>query len=168
MTGLNINQDELIEIAIVLTNWNLEIVDTGFTQVIKPSAHALAEMSTEVRVMHEANGLLTALSNGVTLSEAENKILKYLASFETKAQTMILAGNSIHSDKKFIDQQMPALAKFLHYRLLDVSTIKIIAQAWYPEIAKLFHKNQSHRAMDDIVESINELNYYRERIFRRV
>jgi oligoribonuclease len=167
MTGLNINQDELIEIAGLVTDWNLNILDQGFSLVIKPSESALITMPNEVKKMHEANGLLAALADGIAVTEAENHILKYLQNYETRSGKMILAGNSIHSDRKFIDQQMPKLSKFLHYRLLDVSTIKILAQAWYSQVSNQLHKNHSHRALDDIAESIKELSYYRERIFQR-
>jgi oligoribonuclease len=166
MTGLDLGHDELIEIAVLVTDWDLKVQDEGVSLIIQPSPEALSQMTAEVRTMHTKNGLLAKLDQGISTEEADQILLAYVRKFEPNPGRILLAGNSIHSDQKFIAKQLPGLAHHLHYRLLDVSTIKVLAQVWYPKDYRKFQKAQTHRALDDIIESINELGYYRERIFK--
>jgi oligoribonuclease len=164
MTGLNIVRDELIEVAFLVTDYNLNIQDEGFDIVIKPSDSALNNMDDFVKKMHTKNGLLAELDQGKTVSEVDQVTIEYLQQFETQSRSLLLAGNSISSDRKFINKQMPLTDKFLHYRLIDVSTIKELSKRWYPTV-KQYGKGSSHRALDDIKESIGELKFYKEKVF---
>jgi oligoribonuclease len=175
MTGLS-EADELIEFAVVPTDKHIKLLDdnTGIDIVIKPSPQGLESLKANsyVHQMHTKSGLLAKLDGGMEIEKAEETVLEYVTKFighsKTHNQTgkILLAGNSVHVDKRFIDKYMPKFAQLLHYRLIDVSTIKELARAWYPKISrKAIIKNSSHRAMDDILESIQELQYYREQIF---
>ena len=169
MTGLDIFHDELCEVSVVPTDFNLNVLDKGFDIVIKPSDAAVAHMNDFVRHMHTVSGLIDEWNaNGVSLEEATRQVVEYVRPFlpaegHGKAH---LAGNSIHSDKKFLDRYMPDLTSLLHYRVIDVSTMKELARRWYPQVSlNKPAKHGGHRALADIVESIDELRYYRDMCF---
>lgn len=162
MTGLDLTKDELVEVAVVITDYELEPVHPGFAVVIKPSASALASMGDFVRQMHESSGLLTELEHGVSLDEAEEAVLAYIAEHVPTAGQAPLAGNTIGTDRSFIARDMPRVDAHLHYRSVDVSSIKELVRRWFPRV--YFNapaKNGGHRALADILESIRELEYYR-------
>ncbi|TFC53146.1 oligoribonuclease [Cryobacterium sp. TMT1-21] len=166
MTGLDIDTDELCEIAVVITDYDLNIIDPGLDLVIKPSAAALENMNDFVRDMHETSGLITEMPNGLTAAEAELQVLDYVLKFIPADQKAPLAGNSIGTDRAFLTKYMPRLDNQLHYRNVDVSSIKELARRWYPRV--YFNapaKDGGHRALADILESIRELAYYRQTVF---
>ncbi|MFY8027312.1 MAG: oligoribonuclease [Aquiluna sp.] len=162
MTGLDIEKDEICEIAVIVTDDQLKPVDEGIQVVIKPSATAMANMGDFVRQMHTDSGLLSELESGVSIESAQEQVLAYLGKFITEPKTAPLAGNSIGTDRMFIIRQMPKLDAFLHYRNIDVSSLKELVRRWYPRVYfQLPKKVGSHRALADIRESIQELAYYR-------
>ena len=162
MTGLDIEKDEICEIAVIVTDDQLKPVDEGIQVVIKPSATAMANMGDFVRQMHTDSGLLSELESGVSIESAQEQVLAYLGKFITEPKTAPLAGNSIGTDRMFIIRQMPKLDAFLHYRNIDVSSLKELVRRWYPRVYfQLPKKIGSHRALADIRESIQELAYYR-------
>ncbi len=162
MTGLDIDKDEICEIAVIVTDDQLKPVDEGIQIVIKPSDSAMANMGEFVRQMHTDSGLLAELDSGVSIESAQEQVLAYLAKFITEPKTAPLAGNSIGTDRMFIIRQMPKLDAFLHYRNIDVSSLKELVRRWYPRVYfQLPKKIGSHRALADIRESIQELAYYR-------
>jgi oligoribonuclease len=166
MTGLDLNKDALVEIAVVVTDSELNPLSEGIDLVIKPPAAALAEMSDFVRQMHVASGLLDLLSDGVTLSQAESQVVAYLREHVPQAGKAPLAGNSVSTDRGFIDRDLPALGSLLHYRNIDVSSIKELARRWYPRLYFAApEKLGAHRALADIHDSIDELRYYRATMF---
>jgi oligoribonuclease len=165
MTGLDLAVDELVEVAVVVTDYELKPLDPGFDIVIKPSDAAVQQMSDVVRQMHASSGLLEALPAGAALAEAEQQVLTYLQRFTTAGQAPI-AGNTIGTDRSFLVRHMPALDAHLHYRSVDVSSIKELAKRWYPRVYyNAPAKHGGHRALADILESIRELDYYRRAIF---
>lgn len=165
MTGLNPELDCLVEVAVVITNSNLEILDPGFEVVIKPRAESWANMNDFVRNMHTQSGLINDVENGVDLAEAENQILDYIKQFVPNAKEAPLAGNTIGTDRMFLNKYMPTLDQHLHYRNIDVSSIKELSRRWYPRVYfQLPKKEGGHRALADILESIQELRYYRETV----
>ena len=162
MTGLDIEKDEICEIAVIVTDDQLKPVDEGIQVVIKPSAAAMANMGDFVRQMHTDSGLLSELESGVSIESAQEQVLAYLSKFISEPKTAPLAGNSIGTDRMFIIRQMPKLDAFLHYRNIDVSSLKELVRRWYPRVYfQLPKKVGSHRALADIRESIQELAYYR-------
>ena len=166
MTGLDLVHDELVEVAVIITDYALTVLDPGFQVVIKPSAGALENMGDFVREMHTSSGLLDELPHGVTIAEAEAQILEYITRFVPEPGIAPLAGNTIGTDRSFIHKQLPAVHAHLHYRNIDVSTIKELAKHWFPK--SYFNspeKNGGHRALADITESLKELAYYREAVF---
>ena len=164
MTGLDVRIDELCEIAVVITDEELNEVDEGLQIVIKPSEAALTNMGEFVTQMHTESGLLAELSTGVSVAEAEAKVLSYLSAHLAEKQAP-LAGNSIGTDRMFLNKYMPTLDGFLHYRNIDVSSIKELTRRWYPRVYfQLPKKNGNHRALADIRESIKELRYYRSTV----
>ncbi len=167
MTGLNPNTDELVEVAVVITDFQLAVLDPGLQVVIKPSAPALESMGDFVREMHTSSGLLDELDAGVSLAEAEKMILDYITQFVPEAGHAPLAGNTIGTDRVFIHKDLPAVHAHLHYRNVDVSSIKELAKHWFPKsYFQSPEKNGGHRALADIMESIRELQYYRRAVFR--
>jgi len=165
MTGLDLSKDALIEIAVLVTDENLNLLGEGIDLVIETPREKLASMSEEVRAMHTESGLLEKLSGGVYMGSAEEKILEYLDKYTTSGKSP-LAGNSISMDRNFIARDMPKLANYLHYRSIDVSSIKELARRWYPKVYfNAPKKTGNHRALGDIQDSITELKYYRENIF---
>ena len=166
MTGLDIEHDALIEIACLVTDGELNLLDEGVDLIIKPPAEALASMPDIVRDMHTTSGLLDELAGGITLSEAQDIVLGYVRTHVTEPRKVPLCGNSIATDRWFIARDMPELDAYLHYRMVDVSSIKELARRWYPRTYFASPgKNGGHRALADIRESVLELRYYREAVF---
>ncbi len=165
MTGLEVDVDEICEIGVVVTDGGLEIQDPGLQLVIKPSDTALANMGDFVKQMHTDSGLIEEIPQGITIAEAEEQVLQYIKQWVTEERTAPLAGNSIGTDRMFLNRQMPQLDKFLHYRNIDVSSLKELSRRWFPRVYfQLPKKTGNHRALADILESIQELRYYRKTI----
>ncbi len=166
MTGLDLDRDALVEVAVLVTDSELNILGEGVDVIIRPPVEALANMPEVVRVMHTASGLLEELEQGVTLAEAEERVLAYVREHVPEAGKTPLCGNSVATDRGFLARDMPTLERHLHYRIVDVSSIKELARRWYP---KAYYnsppKGGNHRALADIRESIDELRYYREAVF---
>ena len=166
MTGLDLERDALIEIACLVTDGALETLGEGLDLVIKPPPEALDQMDDVVREMHTASGLLAELAGGVTLAEAQDQVLGYVRQYISEPRRVPLAGNSIATDRVFIARDMPELDSFLHYRMVDVSSIKELARRWYPRAYFASPpKRGGHRALADITESIQELRYYQATVF---
>jgi oligoribonuclease len=166
MTGLDLTADALVEIACVVTDGALNELDGGVDLVIKPPAEALDHMPDLVRAMHTASGLLDQLGAGITLAEAQDQVLGYLRGHIAEPRKVPLCGNSIATDRAFIARDLPELDAFLHYRMVDVSSIKELAKRWFPRAYFASPpKHGGHRALADIRESIAELRYYREAVF---
>ena len=166
MTGLDVEKDCLVEVAVVVTNDQLEILDEGIDLVIKPRPESLANMNDFVRNMHTESGLIHEFENGLSLEEAEQVVLEYVKRFVPDAKDAPLAGNTIGTDRMFLNRYMPALDQHLHYRNIDVSSIKELSRRWYPRVYfQMPKKSGNHRALADILESIVELKYYREAVF---
>ncbi len=166
MTGLDLAVDELVEVAVVITDYDLAPVHPGFSIVIAPSPTALANMSDFVRQMHESSGLLDELPLGADLPEAEKAVLDYIVEHVPTAGSAPLAGNTIGTDRAFLQRSMPSVDAHLHYRSVDVSSIKELARRWFPRVYfNAPEKNGGHRALADILESIRELAYYRQAAF---
>jgi oligoribonuclease len=166
MTGLDINIDELVEVAVVITDYDLVPVDDGFSIVIKPDKSAFDNMSEFVIAMHTESGLIDELANGVTVAEAEYEVLEYILKYVPEHQTAPLAGNTIGTDRAFLAKYMTRVDSHLHYRSVDVSSIKELARRWFPRAYfQAPAKNGGHRALADILESIRELEYYRRVVF---
>jgi oligoribonuclease len=162
MTGLDLDNDALIEIAVVVTDSQLVPLDDGIDIVIAPPPAALDQMGDFVRTMHTTSGLLDELPGGTTLAQAQDDVLAYVRRWVPESRKAPLAGNSIGTDKTFLDRDMPELVSHLHYRVIDVSSIKELARRWYPRVYFASpDKNGGHRALADILESIDELRYYR-------
>lgn len=166
MTGLDVTRDALIEVAVVITDADLNIVDPGIDVLITPPAKALEGMNDFVRQMHTSSGLLDELPSGTTMEDAQQQVLDYIRRFVPTPKKALLAGNSVGTDKMFLEANMPLVIDHLHYRLVDVSSIKELAKRWY---RKAFEeapvKHGGHRALADILESIQELEYYRRVLF---
>jgi oligoribonuclease len=166
MTGLDLARDALVEIACVVTDGQLNVVDDGIDVIIKPPAEALDHMPEVVREMHTSSGLLAELPAGITLAEAQDAVLDYVRRHVREPKKVPLCGNSIATDRSFLARDMPELDEFLHYRMVDVSSIKELARRWYPRAYFASPpKHGGHRALADILESIRELRYYREAVF---
>ncbi len=166
MTGLDLTSDELVEVAVVITDYDLVPVDPGFSVVIKCDQPALDGMNDFVRDMHTKSGLIEEIPNGVSLADAEYAVLEYILQHVPGAQTAPLAGNTIGTDRAFINKFMPRVDAHLHYRSVDVSSIKELSKRWFPRA--YFNsptKDGGHRALADILESIRELEYYRAAVF---
>ncbi|MDX3096228.1 oligoribonuclease [Streptomyces sp. ME01-24h] len=166
MTGLSLAQDALIEVAALVTDSELNVLGEGVDIVIRPPAEALESMPEIVRTMHTTSGLLDELDGGVTLEEAEKLVLDYVRQYVADPRKAPLCGNSVSTDRGFLARDMPALEQHLHYRIVDVSSVKELARRWYPRAYFASpKKNGNHRALADIRESIAELRYYREAVF---
>src|SRR3954454_5653304 len=166
MTGLDYVADALIEIAAVVTDYDLNVLGEGVDLVIKPPAEALAQMDDFVRSMHESSGLLDELDNGITLEDAEQQVLDYVREHCSEGSRPPLAGNTVGTDRAFISRDMKDLDAFLHYRIVDVSSIKELSRRWFPRAYFAAPtKRGNHRALADIQESIEELRYYRAAVF---
>ncbi|MFT4296674.1 MAG: oligoribonuclease [Micropruina sp.] len=166
MTGLDLTRDVLIEVAALVTDGELNVLGDGVDVVVKPSDAALAQMSDFVREMHAKSGLLPLLESGVDIETAEQQVLDYIRSQVPSARTAPLAGNTIGTDRAFLARDMPELEQYVHYRNVDVSSIKELARRWYPRAYyNTPAKSGNHRALADIRESIEELRYYRDAVF---
>ena len=166
MTGLDIERDALIEIACLVTDAELNVLDEGVDVIIKPPAEAVASMVEVVREMHTTSGLLAELPSGITVAEAQDIVLGYVRGHVAEPKRAPLCGNSIATDRWFIARDMPELDAYLHYRMVDVSSVKELARRWYPRAYFASPiKHGGHRALADIIESVQELRYYREAVF---
>ena len=166
MTGLSLESDVLVEIAVLVTDSELNLIGEGIDLVIKATPEQLVGMNEFVTQMHTSSGLITQIPNGITVEAAEDAILAYLESTGTAPGKSPLAGNSVSVDRNFIARDMPRLTEYLHYRTVDVSSIKELARRWFPKIYFAAPaKTGNHRALGDIQDSIEELKYYRTAIF---
>ena len=166
MTGLSLESDVLVEIAVLVTDSELNLIGEGVDVVIKATPEQLGGMNEFVTHMHTDSGLITEIPNGITVEAAEDAILAYLESTGTTPGKSPLAGNSVSVDRNFITRDMPRLTEYLHYRTVDVSSIKELARRWYPKIYFAAPaKTGNHRALGDIQDSIEELKYYRTTVF---
>ena len=166
MTGLDLGADALIEVAALVTDFDLNVLGEGVDIIVKPPAEAMDQMIPFVREMHEKSGLLVELEHGVTLAEAEERVLAYIKEHCADGSRPPLAGNTVATDRAFLARDMAALESFLHYRIVDVSSIKELSRRWYPRAYYAApEKRGNHRALADIQESIEELRYYREAVF---
>ncbi len=162
MTGLNLETDALIEVAVLITDAELNVLDEGISVVIKPDEAALEQMDDFVRDMHIASGLLPELAGGMEMDEAQKLVLEYITARVPEPKKALLGGNSVGMDKNFLARDMPAVIDHLHYRVIDVSTIKELARRWYTKAHyNAPVKTGNHRALGDIQDSIDELKYYR-------
>ncbi len=168
MTGLEVHRHTIVEIAVLITDSELEIVDEGLDLVVHQPPAALAEMDDYVRKMHTRSALLPAIETStLSLEAAGVQVLEYLARHVPKPGTAPLCGNSIGVDRRFLDQYLPIVDQYLHYRSIDVSSFKELCRRWYPDVYKgRPDKAESHRALDDIRESIEEMRYYRSAMLR--
>lgn len=168
MTGLDVDRDALIEVAVVITDADLNIVDDGIDVLITPPQEALDGMNDFVRNMHTTSGLLDDLAQGITMEEAQKQVLDYIRRYVPQPRKALLAGNSVGTDKMFLEANMPEVIDHLHYRLIDVSSIKELAKRWHRKaFEEAPEKHGGHRALADILESIQELEYYRRVLFPR-
>ena len=166
MTGLDIERDALVEIACLVTDGDLNLLDDGIDLIIKPPAEALESMPDVVREMHTKSGLLTELPGGIAVTEAAELVLEYVRGHVSEPRRAPLCGNSIATDRWFIARDMPELDTYLHYRMIDVSSVKELSRRWYPRAYFAApDKHGGHRALADIRESVQELRYYREAVF---
>jgi oligoribonuclease len=162
MTGLDLAADALVEVAAVVTDSELRVLGEGVDVIIAPPPEALEQMNDFVRTMHTTSGLLDQLAGGTTIEDAQAKVLEYVRAWVPDPGKAPLAGNSVGTDKAFLDRDMTELVGHLHYRVIDVSSIKELARRWYPRVYFASpRKNGGHRALADILESIDELRYYR-------
>ncbi len=165
MTGLDPVNDALIEVACLVTDSELNILGDGVQVVIKPSDEAVAGMNDFVRAMHTSSGLLPELEHGTTMEDAQAQVLAYIAKHAPVAGKSPLAGNTVGMDRIFLARDMPEVTAYLHYRVVDVSSIKELVRRWYPRV--FFNapaKTGGHRALGDIRDSITELRYYRQTV----
>ena len=167
MTGLDLRRDALIEIAVLVTDSELRVLDEGVDIVITAPDELLDGMQPVVREMHAHSGLTEAVrASTTTVAEAEQQVLDYLRKHVPEARTVPLCGNSIATDRAFLARDMPELDAFLHYRMVDVSSIKELCRRWYPRVYfSQPQKGLTHRALADVKESIRELRYYRSTVF---
>ena len=166
MTGLSLHTDALIEVAALVTDFELNQLGEGVDLVIKPPAEALEQMDDFVRNMHTTSGLLAELDAGTTTEDAQAQVLAYVREWVPEPRKAPLGGNTVGTDRGFLARDMPELEEWLHYRIVDVSSIKELSRRWYPRA--YFNapaKSGGHRALADIRESIAELRYYREAVF---
>ena len=167
MSGLDPSNDTILEIAVVITDAHLNIIDQGIELVINHKQNILKAMDEWNTQHHIESGLWDrVLSSKITIKQAESSVLQHIIPY-TKAKKNVLAGNSIWQDRRFIANYMPLIDQHLHYRMIDVSSIKELARRWYPDF-ELPKKNNAHRAMDDIIESINELVFFRKHLFKDI
>lgn len=165
MTGLDPQRNHIIEIASIITDVELNIVARGPEFAIARTEEELATMDDWNWKHHTESGLVQRVrSSHIDIAQAERETLDFVAQF-AKPHQALLCGNSVWQDRRFLDAQMPKISDYLHYRQIDVSTIKELAKAWFPGLGK-FKKNNTHRALEDILESIEELRYYRTTLFR--
>jgi oligoribonuclease len=168
MTGLDLERHRIVEIAVLVTDAQLEVLENGLDLVVHQPPAALAEMDDFVRKMHTKSGLLEQIEvSSLTLEDAGKQAIEYIARFVPEPATAPMCGNSIGVDRRFLDRYLPDLDRYLHYRSIDVSSIKELCRRWYPAAYKKRPgKAEAHRALDDIRESVAELRYYRDTIMR--
>ncbi len=165
MTGLDLDKDDIVEIACIVTEADLTEIDRGISLVVKPRDEALAGMDPFVVNMHTESGLLAEIPGGIPLADAEAQVLDYIRQHVPEERKAPLAGSSVYVDRGFLARQMPAIDAHLHYRLVDTSTVKELVKRWYPRVFFASpEKNGNHRALGDIRESIAELRYYRDAV----
>lgn len=166
MTGLDPVKEALIEVAVLITDSELNILDEGMEVIIKPDPVTVQNMDPFVVNMHQESGLLAQLDAGTDMETATQQVLEYITERVPEPRTALLAGNSVGQDKLFLSRDMPEVIEHLHYRIVDVSTVKELVRRWYPEVYKnIPAKTGNHRALGDISDSIAELAYYREHAF---
>ena len=166
MTGLSLEKDALIEVAALVTDGDLNILGDGVDVVIKPDPEALEQRDDFVRNMHTVSGLLDDLDQGITMAEAQQLVLEYVKQWVPEPRKAVLGGNSVGTDKTFLVRDMPELVDYLHYRVIDVSTIKELSRRWFEKATyNAPAKTGNHRALGDIQDSIDELRYYRGTVF---
>ena len=166
MTGLDTRADALVEVACLVTDSELNVLGDGVDVVVRPPQEALDQMGDFVRDMHTRSGLLPLLEHGITVEEAQAQVLDYVRSHVPEARKAPLGGNTVSTDRVFLARDMPELEAHLHYRIVDVSSIKELARRWYPRAYFASPaKTGGHRALGDILDSIAELRYYREAVF---
>ena len=166
MTGLDLVRDALIEVAVLVTDGDLNVVGEGVDLVIRPPGAATEQMSEVVRRMHIASGLIDQLVVGVTLEYANARVLSYIREHVPEPGRAPLAGNTVHMDRLFLARDLPEVESWLHYRNVDVSSIKELVRRWYPRVYFASpQKTGNHRALGDIQDSIDELRYYRRTVF---
>ena len=165
MTGLDIKQDRIIEIATLVTDGELNLIAEGPNLAVHVSDEAIAGMDEWNTTHHHRSGLVDRIrSEGVSVVDAQARTLAFLEE-HVQPNTAPLCGNSVWNDKRFLEKEMPDIVAFLHYRMIDVSTVKELARRWYPEVPR-YEKKGAHLALDDIRESVEELRHFRERVFR--
>ena len=165
MTGLDTTADALVEVACLVTDGELNVLGEGVDLVIRPPQEALDQMGDFVRDMHTRSGLLPLLADGTTVEDAQAQVLAYVREHVPEGRKAPLGGNTVSTDRVFLARDMPELEAHLHYRIVDVSTVKELARRWYPRAYyQSPEKTGNHRALGDIIDSINELRYYREAI----
>lgn len=166
MTGLDLARDALIEVAALVTDSQLTVLGAGVNVVIKPPPGALEQMSEVVVAMHTASGLLDRLDTGTTIAAAQEQVLDYVRQFAPEPRRAPLAGNSVGTDRTFLERDMRELVDHLHYRVVDVSSVKELTRRWFPKVYYASpEKTGGHRALGDIRDSIDELRYYRATVF---
>jgi oligoribonuclease len=166
MTGLSLQSDALVEVAALVTDFELNQLGEGVDVVIRPPDEALVQMDDFVRTMHTTSGLIEELAGGVTLKQAEDLVLDYVRTFVPEPRKAPLGGNTVATDRGFLARDMPDLEQYMHYRIIDVSSIKELSRRWYPRVYfNAPKKSGGHRALADIRESIAELRYYRQAVF---
>ncbi|CAN7378097.1 oligoribonuclease [Knoellia sp. LjRoot47] len=166
MTGLSLDNDALVEVAALVTDYELNVLGEGVDVVIRPSDEALAQMGDFVREMHTTSGLIDELAGGVSMEEAQQRVLDYVREWVPEPRKAPLGGNTVGTDRGFLARDMPELEQHLHYRVIDVSSIKELSRRWYPRAYFAApEKSGGHRALADIRESIAELRYYRSAVF---
>lgn len=166
MTGLSITDDALIEVAVLVTDDQLNVLGDGVDVVIRPDDASLAQMGAFVRDMHTSSGLLEELPRGISMAEAQEQVLDYIRQWVPEPGKAPLAGNSVGTDRNFLLRDMPEVVEHLHYRIIDVSTIKELSRRWFARTYfQAPEKTGNHRALGDIQDSIDELRYYREAVF---
>ena len=165
MTGLDPARDVIIEVAVLITDGDLNIIADGPDFAIRRSDEALSVMNEWNRRTHHGSGLIKRVrASEVTIEQAEAEVLEFVQQWTIEGESP-LCGNSVHQDRRFLYGEMPKLIDWLSYRIVDVSTVKELARRWYPDLEK-FVKQERHRALDDIRESIDELRWYRQQIFK--
>ena len=166
MTGLDPKFDEIVEIACIVTDGELNELDEGITLVVKPGDESFAGMDDFVVNMHTVSGLIEEIPSGIALADAEQQVLAYVKAHVPEARKAPLAGSSVYVDRGFLANYMPELDAHLHYRLVDVSSIKELTRRWYPRVYFASpEKTGNHRALGDIRDSISELRFYRDAVF---
>lgn len=166
MTGLSLETDALVEVAVLVTDFDLEVKGEGIDLVIKPPQAALDQMNEVVTTMHTSSGLIDELEAGLSLADAHAQVLDYVRGFVPEPRKAPLAGNSVGTDRAFLARDMVELEQHLHYRIIDVSSIKELSRRWFPRAYFAApSKAGNHRALADIAESIEELRYYRRAVF---